>query len=799
LDILGGLRSIVKRPTVSRRAVMISLVLSIVFAIAIIIRAYSAKYGYYLNEFDPYYDYYAAQHIVTLAQQHGLYYAFFNNPAGCGASVLDQVCHSQQGYFYWHDVNTWFPYGRNVASTSQGGLQTAGALIYLLVHNVFGVPITLYSLLILLPVFFGALTSVLFYLLVRRIAGDAAGLFAALMVAVSPPLIERGNLGWFKSEPLAILMFVSASYLLLTVFDKERGTTGKILRAGAAGFCAGFSSAAWGGGDYFSGAFGLFFLLIPFLSIDLPSVSPSLVIFSAMTIITGAAFPRPGIGLVTNPAGIALIGGTLFVLMAQWAKSWAKPIEYRTTLFKLLFAFALAGLVAVGSGLVGSLSLRYLSAVDPFARTSSALVQSVAEHAVPTGEDYFTSYALLLAFGVAGALVALRRRNAPTIYALVIGLTALYFSAAFSRLLVYSSIALGLLAGIGFAELTFAIVKPTGPSLIKKKPAYTARNEMKVVFSVAVIALMAIPAGTFWIPNPIPCSVAGQLFCNGASPADSAVSLANGATSFSRVTFPDWVDTLQWIRQDTPTNAVIISWWDYGYWITVMGNRTSAADNSTINGSRIAQIGQMFMSNATQAARIAKQIATGPDGKQRPVYILEFITGSILPDNTGTQHYILQVPSGAGWFTAGGGDESKKQWFIRIGGLNESQFLECVSTRPAACSTTDDFNLTPYGAQSTLFGRLLPFRYDGFIVPSESSSATSVTLSHSNSYEQGAIGTTPVPPFQSYSYPYNPYYGYNSTQLFRLAYLSPSITNPTSCPGNSQVNCFNGIVVYQVL
>jgi dolichyl-diphosphooligosaccharide--protein glycosyltransferase len=244
---------------------------------------------------------------------------------------------------------------------------------------------------------------------------------------------------------------------------------------------------------------------------------------------------------------------------------------------------------------------------------------------------------------------------------------------------------------------------------------------------------------------------------------------------------------------------VIISWWDYGYWITVMGNRTSAADNSTINGSRIAQIGQMFMSNATQAARIAKQIATGPDGKQRPVYILEFITGSILPDNTGTQHYILQVPSGAGWFTAGGGDESKKQWFIRIGGLNESQFLECVSTRPAACSTTDDFNLTPYGAQSTLFGRLLPFRYDGFIVPSESSSATSVTLSHSNSYEQGAIGTTPVPPFQSYSYPYNPYYGYNSTQLFRLAYLSPSITNPTSCPGNSQVNCFNGIVVYQVL
>ena len=37
----------------------------------------------------------------------------------------------------------------------------------------------------------------------KRIAGEAGGLFAALMIAVSPPLIERGNLGWFKSEPLA--------------------------------------------------------------------------------------------------------------------------------------------------------------------------------------------------------------------------------------------------------------------------------------------------------------------------------------------------------------------------------------------------------------------------------------------------------------------------------------------------------------------------------------------------------------------------------------------------------------------
>lgn len=777
---------------------MIALVLSIVFTIAVIIRAYAAKYGFYLNEFDPYYDYYAAQHIVTLAQEHGLYYAFFNNPPGCTATNLDPVCHSQQGYFYWHDVTTWFPSGRNVAATSQGGLQTAGALIYLLAHNVFGIPITLYSTLILLPVFFGALTAVLFYFLVKRIAGDAAGLFAALMIAVSPPLIERGNLGWFKSEPLAILLFVAASCLMLSIFDKERGMRSRVFRAVAAGFLSGYASTAWGGGDYFSAAFGLLFLLLPFMNLDLDSIFPAIVSFTAMSILTAASFPRPGVAIVTNPVGLALIGGTVFVLASQWAKSWAKPADYNRTLLKLLFAFALAGLFIMSFGLAGSLSGRYLTAIDPLTRTGNALTQSVAEEAVPTGEDYFTSYALLLSLSVAGAWIALKRRNVPMVYALIFGLTGLYFSASFSRLLVYSSISLGLLAGIGFAELAFAIVKPTTRSLVKKKPTYTARNEMKVVFSIAIIALIALPAGTYWIPNPIQCTSSGQLFCDSANPADGAVSIANGATSFSRATFPDWIDTLQWISQDTPSNAVFIAWWDYGYWITVMGNRTSVDDNSTLNATRIEQVGQMFMSNVTQAAKMAEQMATGPDGKQRPVYVLEFLTGSLIPNSSGTYYYILQVPSGTGWFTAGGGDESKKQWFIRIGGLNESKYLDCL-TPSATCLALDDFNLTPYALKNTLFAQLLPFQFAGYLVPSVNSSTGAVSFTLSGTYQDASISSTYVPPFEAFSYPYTPTYPANSTGPFRLAYASPSLGSPTSCPGNSNVPCFNTIVVYQVV
>ena len=810
MGIFDTLRSSLKRPEVSRRALMTSMVLSIVFTIAVLIRAYAARYGFYLNEFDPYYDYYAAQHIVTLAQQQGLYAALFANPSNCGPTVYT-ACHNMQGYFFWHDINTWFPVGRNVAQTSQGGLQLAGALSFLIVHNVFGVQITLYDWLVILPVFLGSITAVLFYFLVRKIAGDAAGLFAALIFAVSPPLIERGNLGWFKSEPLAILLFVAASYLMLTVFDKERVLRGRILRALLGGLLIGYANTAWGGGDYFSAAFGLIFLLIPFLNLDLMGLTPAIITFTASTLFMSAIFPRPGVEIVTNPVGLVLIGGTLFVIIAQWAKTWAKPTEYRATLFKFLFGFAVAGLALLSFGLVGGLTLRYISAIAPWARSGNPLVQSVAEHFVPTGADYFTAYAILLSFGMAGAIVAFRRRGISMIYALVFGLTGLYFSAAFSRLLVYSSIALGLLAGIGFAELAYAIVKPGTTALVKKKQqAPSSRNEMKVVFSVAVIALLVLPAGSYWIPNPIQCTASGQLFCDN-SPADTAVSLANGATIYTRNAFSDWIQTLQWVRQATPSNAVIISWWDYGYWFTVMGNRTTLVDNATLNSTRIQQVGDLLMSNANQSAAMARSMTEyrAPNGTlvSRPTYVAIFITGSIFPVQTSTgstQYFVLQVPSGGG-FTAGGGDESKKQWFIRIGNLTESTYLECPglsaneqTSAGQPCSSVDDFNLTPYAADSTLFGQLLPFRLAGYLYTS--GSGTSASVQFSPTYTTGTSG---APPIQAFTYPGSFVYPSNSTGPFRLAYVSPSfnaaVQGSSPCPGNTNLQCFNTILLYQLV
>lgn len=47
-----------------------------------------------------------------------------------------------------------------------------------------------------------------------------------------------------------------------------------------------------------------------------------------------------------------------------------------------------------------------------------------------------------------------------------------------------------------------------------------------------------------------------------------------------------------------------MSWWDYGYQIAGMANRTTLVDNNTWNNSHIALVGKAMSSNETVAFRV---------------------------------------------------------------------------------------------------------------------------------------------------------------------------------------------------
>jgi asparagine N-glycosylation enzyme membrane subunit Stt3 len=122
----------------------------------------------------------------------------------------------------------------------------------------------------------------------------------------------------------------------------------------------------------------------------------------------------------------------------------------------------------------------------------------------------------------------------------------------------------------------------------------------------------------------------------------------------------EWINMLKFTQENLTSTTVVCSWWDYGYWLAIMGNVTSLADNATINATQIENIGFIFMGNETQSLQMLE--------KYNAKYILVFITLGI-SQSTLSEYYYVAGP-------AGYGDEGKWQWMARISGQARDRFIQ---------------------------------------------------------------------------------------------------------------------------
>lgn len=79
-------------------------------------------------------------------------------------------------------------------------------------------------------------------------------------------------------------------------------------------------------------------------------------------------------------------------------------------------------------------------------------------------------------------------------------------------------------------------------------------------------------------------------------------------TRSGRVIMDDFREAYYWLRQNTDENARVMSWWDYGYQIAGMANRTTLVDNNTWNNSHIALVGMAMSSNESFAYEIMREL-----------------------------------------------------------------------------------------------------------------------------------------------------------------------------------------------
>ena len=655
-----------------------------------------ADYGFELNEFDPFFNFRATKFIVD---------------------------NGYVEYFAWHDDKSWYPDGRNVSATSQVMLHITTAALY----QSFGMGQSLYDFTILFPVIIGSLTTIVIFALVRVLGGTTAGLLASLFFAVSMPVIIRGTVGWFKSEPLGLFYGFLGVYLFLSGIKSDNGKV-SFFKLIAGGVFVSLGISSWGGTQFFVILLVLFFLGIPFLRKDKKFIAWALPVFVSALLLTIAIFERPGAGFVLGYGGLGLIGSTVFVLLFfQIQKIKVKNnIRYG---FLLLGGFVLVGISSIVTNAVSLPSFRYLNAVNPFLSSDNTIVQSVAEHSSVTMEQLFPSLSVLMIFSGIGVWLLFHIKenqnfhikNDMVLFALIIGFVGIYISSAFIRLEIFGSIAVIVLASIGVSLLI--------SNVLKKHSKNSLSSIAKFSFVVVIIVLLTIP-------------VALPVNANWINVVKIPPTILHGGTHFN-ITTNDWGDALEWIKGNTEHDAVIAAWWDYGYWITAIADRTTLIDNATINQTQIKKVAKIFLSTPDDAWKQLTDMEVD--------YVLVYIAAQKLSNDIYSPFYAL----------GGGGDEDKKYWLLRIAEMPLQEYLY-----------SDNATGTEKFWNSTLLGKMIPFTPLGYLDLSEYSQA--------EDYQSGYV-----------LYLKDIKYDSNSNEPLQLVYTSPSFDRISE----GEVS---GIIIYKI-
>jgi len=616
-------------------------VLILAFSTSMLIRSQPIEYGMNLNEFDPFFNYRATEYIL----QNGLV-----------------------EYFEWHDEKTWYPDGRNVSSTSQVMLHITAAFTY----NFFGGNTSVYDFTILFPAIIGSLTVIVIFALLRLFAGTTAGLISSLLFAVSLPIILRGTAGWFKSEPLGIFYGLLGLYLFLSGIKSENKKI-SFVKIILAGITMSFGLASWGGNQFFIIPLGLFILALPFVRKDHKFLVWAIPLFITTLFAVSLLFERPGYHFLTGIGGLSLIIPTVFLFVCIFVqKISSEKNKIRNSLLFLLSIILFSSFVLILEDnqfniIDGNTTYRYFNAINPFLTSTNPLVDSVAEHANANTQLSFYLHSTWLIFSGIGIWLILSKKIPQTkifehldlrIFVLIIGIVGVYVSSVFIRLEVFASISLIILSSISLSILIKEIFKmksTKNKNLLLKISSIT-------IFSFLLIIPLFYPLESNWLVS-----------------ADYPPVIFTGATSYPPTN--DWLETMEWIKSNTPENAKIASWWDYGYWITAFSERITYVDNATLNTEKIKNMATMFMSPPEESWKILKEMDAD--------YVVVFFAAQDIGNRS--QEQPLYV-------TGGGGDESKILWMSKIAEIMPKKFLESDYKTP-----------TPYFYENTMLGKMIPF------------------------------------------------------------------------------------------
>jgi len=608
--------------------------------VSILIRAVSANWPLAINGFDSWYLFYNAN---LIAQAGGNWYAV---PP---------------------DVHAWFPWGYFIELGDTIGLPFFVALISLPFIGTFGAN-AVYTVAIFSDIALAGFGVIAAFLAVESITDNRiAGYAAAIVVAVSPALTYKNVLGGLPKDSWGAVLILFTIYLFNEALKKEK----PLFYGIPAGVLLFLAEIIWGGNTYIDLSLIIAAFLIILLNRNNEIVSKT---YAVMAITTGflTSFAPNEIGFLSGFAhGLSMIFVGILLYADLYLKNNlpkelvdSKNILVSATIV-LIFVLGIAGAVLAKPSLAASIiPSRYYAIINPFFQITVPIDKTVAEYIPQSITSMIEDFGISLFLAIGGIYYSLKKSSLGGIWLLVLGVAAIFGTSEQPYLFNYTAYLVAALSGIGIYYIVSSLRQSNRLAPI-------------LVLSLFAISLVA-DAGL------------------AATGSDAPQAIDNSATGFLTTNYA-WINAIDWLNKCTPAHSFILSWWDYGYWLETLTNKTVIDENNTLNGTQIKLMAQMFLNNESYAAYVLEHYyhvyPYGNPNYTIPAYIVTYdaVTSQFV---NGQLKWYLGYPPNFGPFfgyTTSVGDIAKAMGAMTIiAGYNESSFVnttELISQINATEST----------------------------------------------------------------------------------------------------------------
>uniref|UniRef100_A0A7E4ZSY5 Dolichyl-diphosphooligosaccharide--protein glycosyltransferase subunit STT3A n=1 Tax=Panagrellus redivivus TaxID=6233 RepID=A0A7E4ZSY5_PANRE len=610
--------------TVAKQKFIVKLVvLTLSAAVAFAVRLFAViRFESVIHEFDPYFNYRTTKFLT----EEG-YYNFHN----------------------WFDDRAWYPLGRIIGGTIYPGLMVTSAFIFRVLHYI-NFTLDIREICVFLAPLFSGLTVLVTYLLTKEVQNEGAGLLAAAFIAIVPGYISRSVAGSYDNEAIAIFCMLLTYYLWI-----KSVKNGSILWASFCALAYFYMVSSWGGYVFLINLIPLHVLALMITGRFSHRVYVAYSVVYSLGTVLSMQIPFVGFQPVLTSehmGALGVFGLCQIIAFAQYVRSKVSEESYQVILRTVVFviAFVAATLLVVATFLqkIAPWTGRFYSLLDPsYAKNNIPIIASVSEHQPTAWSSFYFDLQLLVFTFPVGLYYCFRELTDVNIFIIMYGVTSIYFAGVMVRLMLVLAPIMCILGGIAINGILVGYMRnveeppaANAPTTTKQAAAsakgrrtnqvgdnnYPYKSEVAhFVIGLVTVLLLTYVFHCTWVTSE-------------AYSSPSIVLAARGGHG-GRVIFDDFREAYYWLRQNTPEDAKVMSWWDYGYQITAMANRTVIVDNNTWNNTHISRVGQAMSSPEDHAYEIMHELDVD---------------------------YVLVIFGGVTGYSSD--DINKFLWMVRIGG-----------------------------------------------------------------------------------------------------------------------------------